>query len=156
MRSGYTLIETIIVISIIGIISTLAFFGIYSTRSVQNLSNAQNELLSNLRSTQNKALSGSNIGQTYTFLMDIPNKSYIISTNGSTVNYKWPEGVAMDNPGPICFFNPNIALSPTPRCNGPTAYDYGADRTITITGSAGTRVIRISGQGYFVTRIYAP
>ncbi len=155
MRLGYTLIETLLVIALAGIISVIAYFGINSNREGQKLANAEKELVSNLRSAQNKALSGSNTGREYTFLMDIPGKKYTISTLGSSVTYNWPEGITMTNPGAICFFNPNIGTNPTPRCNGTPAFNFGAEKVITITGIAGIRTVRVAGSGYFVTRIYA-
>lgn len=58
LQKGYTLIEVITVIAIISFLSLLAFYGLGSGRDNQSVANAQSQILSDLRSLQNKAVEG--------------------------------------------------------------------------------------------------
>lgn len=70
--NGFTIIELIIVISIMGLMATLLVASFNATRSRRNLTLAANELVTNLRKTQSYALSARDITN------DLPAKYYIL------------------------------------------------------------------------------
>lgn len=130
MRQGFTLIELMVVITIMGILAMMGFYGLSPARENEKLANAQKELISNLRSAQNKAIAGANGGARIDF-------TYIPPT-GITVSGLVP---------PLCFYNPNLATSPCGVMTFP--------QTVTLSNATSAKQIRIEGSNNRVTNIYA-
>lgn len=113
-----------------GILGLMGFYGVSPARENEKLTNAQKELISNLRSTQNKAIAGANSGLTYNF------------------TYTPPAGITVAGLGTICFYNPNLIPPP---CS------MTLPMTIVLTNSANgaTKSVRIDGSANKVLNIYA-
>lgn len=62
LKKGYTIVELMIVIGIMAVISTVAFYGLKSNNDRQAVVNAQLEFVSNLRSIVNGVNAGNNNG----------------------------------------------------------------------------------------------
>ena len=116
---GYTLLELMVVLGIIGIIAVMVFYGIKSFGQGQAVLDAQRGFVNNLRGMQNQINNGAD-GESVK-RADLDNSlpgSYSLQTTGDnylTVNL--PSGVALSYdsvlyPGPIsiCFSNPNLSV----------------------------------------------
>ena len=60
-QSGFTLIELLVVISIMGLIAGAVVANFTGQRNIRDLSNAQNQLVTNIRKTQSYALASHNL-----------------------------------------------------------------------------------------------
>ncbi len=122
--SGFTLVELMVVLALIAIVATGAFFGLSQSNNVQPLINAQKELVSALRSIQNQVINGSDGVSVKSVILPIASNctasscsytvvnSYLTSTYQSTV-VNLPRGIQFANldaakPTAICFSNPNL------------------------------------------------
>lgn len=126
-----------VVISIMGVLGTMIFWSLGSSRDAEKLANAQKDLVASLRSAQNNALAGASGGSTYLF------------------SFSPPSGITVNDFGKICFFNPNVDVL-TIKCSGDVPYNFNAGyKEIILTGLTGQRTVRIEGSGIFVKNIYA-
>lgn len=100
-KDGFSLIELIIVIAILGILMSIVFplsGGFYSTIQEFNLDTASNELLSDMRLTQQKAISE---GYYYNIYFNSSENSYMIYSYANMDNTvyktkKLPVGIIFD------------------------------------------------------------
>lgn len=121
--AGFTIIELMVVLGVIGIISVLAFYGLSQSNNTQPLDNAQKEFVTTLRSLQNQVVNGSDgVSVKSVILPPSPSctvnscsytvvNSYLSSTYMTTV-VSLPKGVQFANlavnPTAICLSNPNL------------------------------------------------
>jgi prepilin-type N-terminal cleavage/methylation domain-containing protein len=131
MRTGYTLVETIIVISVMAVIGSVAFVGLGAAREAEKLANAQKEMVADLRSLQNKALAGADGGTT------------VYKANPGRYS-SWPTfqgiNISMNSSlgsSDICFYNPNKSSVPF-GCPSGTGV-----ATITLTRNGNTKQIQV-------------
>lgn len=87
---GFTIIELLVVLSIMGLMGTLLIVNFNSTRSKRNLTLASNELITNIRKTQSYALSARDVSP------NVPAKYYVLQfeTENDPSHYKI---LAVDN-----------------------------------------------------------
>lgn len=170
--TGYTLIELAVVLAIMAVIAIIAYVGLSSSDKGEKLVDAQNVLISRLRTVQNQVESGLDAGTTpiKTAVFNPANKTqYII--NGQI--YDLPEGVtmtALSHPVLLCFGNPNLSTfgsgcSDVCTCNSFACVDTGTGTCanspsrviITLSGSGSpSKQVAIEGSGLFINRIYVP
>lgn len=150
---GYTLLELMVVIAIMGFVAVTSFYGLRTLNKTDQTAEAQKQILGNLRAVQNEVLAGSNSGVTRsaTFLNGA-RTSYAIDG----VTYPLPAGVAVTALADtiVCFNNPNATTS---TCCGGAGYACpNRPATLTVSGTGPSRTIIIEGNGLFITRIYEP
>ncbi len=98
-RAGFTLIEVMIVVAIIGITSATVFVSLSTSRSTRGLDRASREVLAALREAQNYALSGRSAtiseNNTYFGLQISSATTYSVVSSTSTIgSYSLKDGVA--------------------------------------------------------------
>lgn len=97
-RSGFTLIEVVIVVAIIGITSTVVFVSISASRATRGLDRGSREVMAALREAQNYALSGrsATISENNTFFgLQISSATdyNVVSSSGTISTYTLKDGV---------------------------------------------------------------
>lgn len=169
--------EVVVVLAIIGMLAVMAFWGLRSTGEAEQVAVAQGQLLSDLRSLQNKALTGkvslgvaSEPGTHIATISALPTTTYL--TDGVVKNFPLNvEIIAILNGGtPVSppvffyFYNPQKTLNfdcPSFACRqvslspgGPILQPLGGPVTIRIRGRAGPpRSIILEGSETQVLRI---
>ena len=158
MRSpvlGFTLIELLIVIAIIGILSAIAIPSFSSFNNKQRLSQAAKQVKNDLRSAQNRAISGIegkawgiNIapGASYYTMFKCPTTATYTLTNCSSVAQKTiPSGFTIRNPSfsDLVFdvVSGNVYVNGSLQTAGNFTFEVGsatAQRMITV--SAGGKI----------------
>jgi type II secretion system protein H len=101
-RAGFTLIEVMIVVAIIGITSAAVFVSLSASRSTRGLDRASREVMASLREAQNYALSGrsANISDnnTYFGLQISSATDYSVTSSTSTISsYTLKDGVTFSS-----------------------------------------------------------
>lgn len=166
MYRGYTLIELVVVIAIVGLISLIGFYGLKPENDAEKLDGAQREFLANFRAAQNNVMAGRNSGATYTLTFN--SGGYDINDGLSTKSYNFPAGVTWTAvPGyAICLVNPNkTVLTNCAACSvgAPATWSsfscpaapVSGMMAMTISGRAGAaKTITVEGSGIFINRIY--
>ena len=127
---GYTLIELMVVLEIMGFIAAVAFYGLRSYNNAQQVINAQKDFVNLLRATQNKVTNGADGLSTQS--VNIPAGTIIVPSSETRV----------------CFNNSNITT--TPSCVKSTF-----PITVTFTNGSTYKSVTIEGSGWFINRIYA-
>lgn len=159
---GYSLTELMVVMSIIGILAMMQFYGMHSANDMEKLKAEQKDLIVDLRSLQNKALNGEMYGASSTH----------VAVFNSTTQYQI-DGVV----GPSLPSGMTIATNPNPT-NGPRVFFHNPLRTIftgtcssylcdstlaplanssifiTLTYRGNSRIVTIEGSGTKINRIY--
>lgn len=133
---GYTLVELLVAIAVMGFIAAIAFFGLRSYNNSQQVINAQKDFANLLRATQNKVVNGAD---------GLSIRVVHVPADITTL----PAGVSITSPNvDICFNNPNL-LSSSCTNTFPIA--------VTFSNSDGsiTKTVTIEGSGLFINRIYA-
>ncbi|MBI4099759.1 prepilin-type N-terminal cleavage/methylation domain-containing protein [Candidatus Microgenomates bacterium] len=180
-RTGYTLLELLVVLSVAGIVATMVFFGLGSYNNTDAVTNAQKEFINNLRAIENKVNVGADgkavkwvgidrtSGQYKLYDKDNPTGT-VINVAPVTIDYS-VVGATVNNPFSLCFINPNLtALDNTGShacalCNDPTATGWVCDQatlknpaSLTVTFSRGSfqKSVVVEGSGMQINRIYAP
>lgn len=85
VERGFTLIELIVVIGILGILSSIVLIGINNTRQERNLKISKNEMVTNIRKSQSYALSSRNILNTSPARYYIVKFDTVNNPNGYTI-----------------------------------------------------------------------
>ena len=105
---AFSFIEVILVVAIIGIMTSIVFTSINQSKHRTELETAANEVVASIRKIQNYSLSGKDISSTcseYRFIATINSNTFTIDNGGSTCpfseNYQLKSGVV---------FGSNIAL----------------------------------------------
>lgn len=151
---GYTLIEVMIVLAVIGVLTLIALFGISAYKQGDAVSVAQREFLSNLRATQNKVDNGADGLSVWPV---------------SLASYPLPAGVTMTNPlgaaVTVCFANRNLDSYDSTHlcgscsvgqgfiCNG-GLIDTSAKLEVSFTNGSLTKKVVIEGSGMRINRVY--
>lgn len=128
---GYTLIELMVVLAIMGFIAAVAFYGLRSYNNAQQVINAQKDFVNLLRATQNKVTNGAD-GDNY--------KTVDTSTLTLPINVTVSPSVI------ICFNNPNLTTS---SCTNTFPV------TVTFTNGLTAKTVTVNGSGLFITKIDA-
>lgn len=142
-RNGYTLIEVIMVIALLGLLSTIALPDFKKTMTKYKLEVAAYELAQNIRLTQQKSISE---GITYKIVFDLNQKnSYQMLSSGRGKLIKLPSGVFFDwttysEVNKTLSFNPSGA----PNQGGTIAIVNGDDNTLYVIVSVATGRVRVS------------
>lgn len=131
---GFTLIELIVVLAIMGVMLGLITVNFAATRADRNLTLAQNELVTNLRKAQSYTLSsrmvaGNQSGQYFIDVFDSGNPTqyslqsiYNIFATSTTPTmltvetYQLPAGVFLASPTPVTIYRSVIPLTQTGPC----------------------------------------
>ncbi len=87
---GFTIVELLVVLSIMGLMGTVLIVNFNSTRSRRNLTLATNELTSNIRKTQSYALSARDVSA------GVPAKFYVVQFDFSVASNQY-QILAIDN-----------------------------------------------------------
>lgn len=146
--SGYTLVEMMVVIAIMGFIATIGFYALKNQDKSQVVINAQRDFLNNMRSVQNKVETGAD--------------GLALRTINVPTDVSLPTGVSITTPAvTLCFANRNLSSI---TCGGCAAGIYFACRSnvaissgyVDVTFSNGTtfKTVRIEGDGMNIGRIY--
>lgn len=176
---GFTLIELAVVLSVIGLVAAVAIYGLAGFKNTDPVTNAQRELVVNLRSVQNKINNGGDgvsVKSVDFSVCATEPCSYVLG--GMTVSL--PSGVTIptlsasgvNSPLSICFVNPNLSKLDGYTCGSSNACTSGVgylcDRSgpgvlsqpasLTITFQKGTfqKTVVVEGAGMKINRIYAP
>lgn len=109
-KKGVTLIELLLVMAIIGIMTSVVLVYLGDGKSDKELEGAMDEVLAVVRETQNNALTGkgvtSGVDCEYTFYYGAPdNKSYGFS-GCSSASYSLGDNVVFDNSGSFSYSVP--------------------------------------------------
>lgn len=176
-KSGYTLIELTIVLAIISIIAGIAFFGFSGYNQEQVVRNAQQELITNLRSVQNQVVNGSDGVAIKSVILNNGANSYTIvdDQTPTTRTVSLPANITISTASTVlCFVNQNVTaytntrrcfVSTTNACVSGSGYicdpsNFSASgpssQVITLTHTNGTnKSITINGSGMQINQIYA-
>lgn len=144
---GYTLVELMVVLAILGVLSVMALYANRSFTYGQAVRNAQLKLLSDLRGTQTGVNSGA-LGKSVQ-VVSIPVNGSTYTVDSRTVTL--PTGVTFLNPAAktICFVNVNYT----------TPYMCPMSFPIVLTlrhpSINYTRTVTVDGSGLTINRIYA-
>lgn len=160
---GFSMIELLVVMSIIGLISTLAIISYRSGQKKYILTQTTQQLVSNIRKAQNMALSGYDISGQYNgygFYIKEGESSYLIYGNkNDNPNYQpsdsiieiisLPNGVNIKSVSPASdkihiFFEPP---QPITYLNGETAAGISETITLELENSSLSKTVRISTAG---------
>lgn len=163
-RRGYTILELVVVLAVIGVIATIAFFGFGSFNKTQFVIDAQSQFLGNLRAAQNQVRNGAS-GSSVRAVRIINATSYSLP-DGTVITL--PNGVTLSpaSSSSICFTNSNLAqFAASPNncgtctsgstgfvCNSSSALS-AADFTVTFTNGSSSRSVIVRGTGMNITRI---
>lgn len=178
---GYSLVELVVVLGVLGLVTIMAFWGMKSFNNSQLVPNAQKELLSTMRSLQTQAYNGARgLNNQYIRFQDNQN-TYSVWDNSDVLirTVTLPAKISLQSvPAQtgwtrldICFSNPNLSSftgSGTYKCSGcTTAGSYYACRqtlgiyypvstpvTIRLTDGTSNKDIKIDGSGTMINRIY--
>lgn len=168
LETGYTLIEMLVVIGIMGMVSALALYGIRAFDKNQLVVNAQRDFLTDLRSISNRVASGSD-GSNFKNVTILSATSYTVDG----VNKNLPLGIQFSSPTSFplsfCFANPNLKTFTDGQCGACLGGSFFACRqpgavlvssgviTVILTNSQLTylKSVRIEGSGMNISRIYA-
>ena len=173
---GYTLVELMVALGIMGFIAAIALYSVRSFNDAQVVVNAQKDFVSNLRAVQNKVDNGAD-SSNYKVL-DVANNqpSYVLDS----VTVTLPAGVKVYTVFGerlyVCLANPNVlatypacyAAGPGPgqlgkcgqctgkifACHGLTPISSG-NRIVTFTKGSFSKQVVINGSGMRVTSIDA-
>ncbi len=132
VKSGYTLVEILVVMAIMSIFGVMAIYGMRSTSNSQSVTDAQRNFISSLRATQNKVINGADGLSVQVF--HVP------------ADISLPTGVSVSPTVNICFNNPSLATSTC--TNAPTI-------TVLFSNGSTTRSVVIESSGVNISRIYA-
>lgn len=150
--AGYTIIELIIVMTIIGVIAVLSLYGLRSQNNTQIVSNTQLEFVTNLRSVINGVNQGSNGQNFYYLTINNTVQSYSVYKSDNTLltTYSLPSNIHVcfpDGSAQIAFCAANryfttysALLNQTCAC-GDGVYFACKDSTKVTTGSV---IVRFS------------
>ncbi len=154
---GYSLTELMVVMSIIGILAMMQFYGMHSANDMEKLKASQKDLIVDLRSLQNKALNGEMYGASSTHVATFNSTTqYQIDgnppeTNGTTI------GVNLGNLR-LFFHNPLrtdfTGTCPTYACQVGSYTTISGNVVITLTYQGKSRTVTIEGSGAKINRIY--
>lgn len=127
---GFTLVELLVVISLIGIMTAMVLGGLGQFRNSQSLANAQAEFLVQLRAVQNQVINGSDEIAVKSLVV-VPNSSSYTIVNSyltnpiSKISVELPTGVMVAVVEPtgitassgVCFSNPAlVSFDATRKC----------------------------------------
>lgn len=161
---GYTLIEILVVLAIIGVLAVVVFTGISGYNKNQYLSNAQREFLTALRGTQNRVLNGAN---TVNYeVVTVNTNSYQIGNNSPV---SLPPGITVASTVPTClyFANPLLTTNAANSCgtaNCAAGAYFGCvngvltssgSLSVTFTNDSTSKTVVIEGSGMTINRVYA-
>jgi len=106
-RKGFSLMELLIVIAIIGIMTAVLLVNLSGSRSQKQVEAAAREVAAAIREAQNNALTGKNVttGCSYIFTYNSGSSSYGISSC-SNINYTLSNGVIFNNGNNFTFSVP--------------------------------------------------
>ena len=111
--SAFSFMEVILVIAIIGIMTSAVFASISQSKNRTELETAANEVVASIRKIQNYSLSGKNISvgcTKYTLNTTNGSNSFTINNGGATcpynVSYKLKNGVTFGNSASVSFNAP--------------------------------------------------
>lgn len=141
--NGYSLIEIVIVIALLGLLSTVAFPNFKKTMARYKLEVAAYELAQNIRLTQQKSISE---GITYKIVFDLNQKnSYQMLSFGRGKFIELPSGIFFDwttysEVNKTLSFNPSGA----PNQGGTIAIVNGDDNTLYVIVSVATGRVRVA------------
>lgn len=148
---GYTLIEVMIVLAVIGVLAIVAFFGFGAYKNSDAVTFAQRDFLSTLRTAQNKIATGAE--GVNVIAVTIPN-----TLPGGITTSVFPSSLVT-----ICFVNRNVTASfACGGCSGTTGYacdgsTLSSPAKVTVTFSLNSTVknVIIEGAGTWINRVYA-
>jgi prepilin-type N-terminal cleavage/methylation domain-containing protein len=160
---GYTLVELLVTLAIVGFLAVIAFYGLRGADAGQKLTGAQKNFLSDLRAMSNQAANGAG-GSAYKTVAISSASQYLVG--GRTVTL--PTGVTMDAAGlTICFAHPALTAYTASQCGSCLTGSFFACRagtpvssgtiTVVFTSAGGeTKRVNIEGNNMTVNRVYAP
>lgn len=112
-KNGFTLIEVMVVIAIIGIMTSISIVSFVTSRRNAALEAASREVESVLREAQNYALSGKNLTNPSCTGFNVRNQgvsNYILFNNCINMPFSLKNGVVFSNSGTIRFVIPHGRL----------------------------------------------
>ena len=179
IKVGYTIVEFLVVLGVIGAIATISFFALGSFDKSEKVRAESKKLLSIINTLQNKAVNGAGGLSRWqiSFSTGSNNTSYNYGGSSEFENQvNLPKGVYYKHsyitPGYIyyvCFAHPSLTKFSAGQCGPcpesvfwacPTAFPYmpvsGGSAEITFSDGAGQykKTIVIEGSGMRVTRAY--
>ncbi|MBI3559113.1 type II secretion system protein [Candidatus Gottesmanbacteria bacterium] len=162
IRQGYTLIELMVVLAIMGFIAAVAFYGLRNYNNAQQVINTQKDFVNLLRATQNKVTNGADGSPVKT--VDVP-MSLSLPVGINVTNNRTGNGIT------ICFANSNLisfdstnVLYQCGACSSGSDYFLCDDVTnskilggVTFSFSNGSTIktVTIEGSNMTINRIYA-
>lgn len=183
MNRGFTLIELMVVLGVTTIVAMMAFFGIKSLGNSQSVTNAQLELISNLRSLQTQVYNGASGLNDQYILLQNNQSSYSVYDGSNTLLRTVSLPAKVQLPAgywpllAVCIPNPNLsnytnAVGGNSNCYHCGSGSYFACNTDDLTnftkiGSSGlttvqislisgsiTKYVNIEGNGMTINRIF--
>ena len=116
-RRGLSLMEVLILISIIGVMSAISIGAMVTAKTNSELESAAEEVVAVLREAQNYSLTGKDVSavcSVYGFNVPVVNGSnYSIGNTCFTYNYQLKNGIVFSNSGTVNFTAPHAATSGT-------------------------------------------
>lgn len=167
--AGFTIIELIVVIGVIGLVGTIVLYGLSQYNNTQPLTNAQREFVTTLRSVQNQVINGADGVSVKSIILNPANCSatscfyrIVNSYLGASLSYSTvylPRGVQFSVAShlAICFSHPNLAsFSTSQKCvyNVSTGESCNGSGATNLTGyicTAGTPSVASSPASFTVT-----
>lgn len=113
-KLGYTLMELVVVLSIISLLAAIVFFGLSNYNNTDTVNNAAFDFLSALRAQQNKVVNGADGDSVKWVTMPPTGSTYYVSSVGdAATRIDLPAGVVytlVSTPDitSVCFSNPNL------------------------------------------------